>query len=229
MSETAGVPGSGALSQRERELTARVHTVVTVATDTMVAKVLRPGDLERYLRHEVSAGRWDTAPPFDHHLAGGTVARLRDLAGLRTPGDFVRALRLDYPGSPFQADLPVVHVLEFPATEPAQFVTPFGAPTLPYPRVGFPPNMTEVRVVAAQMADAAEASGVDPNTYRIELNPWPFSGTGITADPRLGVPEWWHRYAPLPAGAAIVAVDPTGQRRPVARYLGVPRSWEALA
>ena len=48
---------------------------------------LRPGSLERYLHAEVSAGRWGERPPFDYRVAGGTVARLQDLAGLRTPAD----------------------------------------------------------------------------------------------------------------------------------------------
>jgi hypothetical protein len=220
------VPGSGALTRRERELTARVHTVVTVGPDTILAKPLRPGSLERYLRAEVSAGAWGQDPPFDYRLAGGTVARRQDVAHLATPAAFVRAFRLDYPDSPFRPDLPILHVMEFATVEPAQCVIPLGAPALPYPRIGFPPNMTDVRTAGFRMIDAAEAAGIDPNTYRLELNPWPYSGTGITADPELGVPERWRRYAPLPAGATIVEHDQAGRRRPVATYRGAALGWD---
>ncbi|HEU5473269.1 MAG TPA: hypothetical protein VFV67_21705 [Actinophytocola sp.] len=221
------VPGSGALTERERALTARVHTVVTVEPDTVLVKPLRPGSLERYLHAEVSAGRWGERPPFDYRVAGGTVARLQDLAGLRTPADLLRAFRLDYPGSPFRPDLPELHLLAFAATQPAQLVIPLGAPALPYPRTGYPPNMTEVRVAALRMIEAAEAAGVDPNAYRMELNPWPYTGTGITADPETGVPVRWRRYAPLPAGAVIMVYRLDGSTSQVASYRGAGFGWRA--
>lgn len=222
------VPGSGSLTQRERELTARVHTIVTVEPDTVMAKPLRPGSLDRYLRHEISAGVWGQQPPFDFRVVGGTVARQQDIANLRIPADFLRAFRLDYPGSPFFPGLPVLHVLEFVAVDPAQFVIPLGAPALPYPRPGFPPNMTDVRVAGFRMIEAAETVGLDPNTYRLELNPWPYTGTGITPDQELGVPERWKRYGPLPAGATIVEHGRDGSSRPVAGYQGAALGWRDL-
>ncbi|MFL6142812.1 MAG: hypothetical protein ACJ72N_13205 [Labedaea sp.] len=222
------VPGSGGLTQHERELTARVHTLVTVEPDTVLAKPLRPGSLERYLRGEVSAGRWGEEPPFDFRMAGGTVARAQDLPDPATPADLVRAFRLDYPGSPFRPDPPVLLVVEFAATEPAQLVIPLGAPAPPYPPTGFPPNMTDVRMAGFRMLEAAQTAGLDPNLYRLELNPWPYAGTGITADPELGVPERWRRFAPLPAGALIVEYTTAGGRRPVAGYSGSALGWRDL-
>ena len=222
------VPGSGSLTQRERELTARVHTIVTVEPDTVMAKPLRPGSLERYLRSEISAGVWGQEPPFEFRSVGGTVARRQDIANLRTPADFVRAFRLDYPGSPFRPDQQILHVMEFVAVDPAQFVIPLGAPALPSPRTGFPPNMTDVRVAGFRMVEAAETAGVDPNTYRLELNPWPYTGTGITPDQELGVPERWKRYGPLPAGTAIVEYGQNGTSRPVATYQGAVLGWRDL-
>ncbi|HET9138259.1 hypothetical protein [Actinophytocola sp.] len=225
---TERIPGSGALTQRERELTARVHTVVTVESDTVLVKPLRPGSLERYLRSEVSAGRWGERPPFDYRVTGGIVGRQQDVAELRTPRELLRAFRLDYPGSPFVPDLPALHVLEFAASEPAQLVIPLGAPASPYPQTGFPPNMTEVRVAARHMIEAAAAAGVDPNTIRMQLDPWPFTGTGLTADPDTGIPVRWRRYAPLPGGAVITEFRTDGSSRPVAQFGGSGYGWREL-
>jgi hypothetical protein len=227
MSDPA-IPGSATLTQRERELTARMHTVVTVAPDTVMAKPVRPGSLDRYLAAELSAGMWGKEPPFDFRCVGGTVARRQDIANLRTPAEFVRAFRLDYPGSPFRPEQPMLHVLEFVAVQPAQFVIPLGAPSLPYPRTGFPPNIAEVRAASLHMVEAAETVGLDPNSYRVELNPWPYSGTGITPDAELGVPEWWKRYGPLPAGAVVVEHGQQGASRPVATYRGAALGWRDL-
>jgi hypothetical protein len=225
---TPPVPGSGALSQRERELTARVHTVVTLGRDTLMVKALPPGALERYLAAEVSQGVWGQRSPFDYRTVGGTVARAQDLARLRTPAEFLRALRLDYPGSPFRPDLPVLHLLEFRVVEPNKFIVPFGAPSVPDPAAPLPWDSDAVREAAYAMADAAEAAGVDPNTYRKQINPWPYSGTGITADPQLGVPEWWRRPDRVPGGSVIVAHRRDGERVPVAVYRGEAFGWEPV-
>ncbi|MTD57779.1 hypothetical protein [Amycolatopsis pithecellobii] len=216
------IPGSGRLSEHERELVARVHRAVVIEPGTIMLKVLRPGSIERYLRHEISPGVWGQAPPFDHRLVGGTVVRKQDCGRLRTPADFVHALRLDYPLSPFHPGLPMLHTMEFPAMDPAQYVTPLGAPSQPYPEDGFPPDHAEVELVAAAMAQAAERAGVNPNTVRREVRPWPFTGTGLTADADGGVPERWRRFGPIPAGAAIVEYP---QAKPVAVYRGEAFGW----
>jgi len=222
------VPGSGALTQHERELAARVHTFVKVEPDTIMVKALAPAALRRYLNREVSQGVWGVAPPFDYRVAGGTVVRAQDVTQLRTPADFMRALRLDYPGSPFRPDLPVLHILEFPALAPNQYVKPLGAPSVDDPNNPVPYDSDPVRAAAWAMADAAEAAGVDPNTYRKQINPWPYTGTGITADPELGVPEWWRRYDPIPGGSTIVEFNREGMRTPVAVYRGEAFGWEPL-
>lgn len=225
---TPPVPGSGALSPRERELTARVHIAVTLTPDTLMVKALPPGAPERYLAAEVSQGVWGQRSPFDHRTVGGTVVRAQDVARLRTPLDFMRALRLDYQGSPFHPDLPVLHVLEFRAVEPNKFVVPFGAPSVADPAAPLPWDSDAVREAAYAMADAAEAAGVDPNTYRKQINPWPYSGTGITADPQLGVPEWWRRPDRVPGGSVIVAHGRDGARSVVAVYRGEAFGWEPV-
>ncbi|MFI9813926.1 hypothetical protein [Saccharothrix variisporea] len=218
------VPGSGALDPRQRELTARVHVMVTLEPGTLMVKALPPGALRSYLAGEVSQGVWGRQAPFDHRVVGGTVVRAQDVAELRTPVEFMRALRLDYPGSPFRPDLPALHVMEFPAVHPNKFVVPFGAPSLP--DLGW--TSDPVREAAYAMADAAAAAGVNPNTYRKQINPWPYSGTGITADPQLGVPEWWRRYDRVPGGSRIVEHRANGERVEVAVYQGEVFGWEPV-
>jgi hypothetical protein len=222
------VPGAGALSQHERELTARVHIFVTIEPDTIMVKALPPGALQRYLNREVSPGAWGSEPPFDYRVVGGTVVRAQDVTELHTPADFMRALRLDYPGSPFMPDVPVLDILEFRAVAPNQYIVPLGAPTVDDPRNPAPYDSDAVREVAWAMADAAEAVGLDPNVYRKQINPWPYTGTGITADPELGVPERWRRYDPVPGGATIFEYNQNGMREPVAVYRGEAFGWEPL-
>lgn len=222
------VPGSGALSQHERELTARVHTVVTIEPDTIMVKALPPGTLRRYLNAEISQGVWGKEPPFDSRILGGSVVRAQDVQELRTPGEFVRALRLDYPGSPFRPDLPVLHILEFRAVAPNQYIVPLGAPSVDDPRNPAPFDSDPVRAAAWAMADAAESVGLDPNKYRKQINPWPYTGTGITADPDLGVPERWRRYNAIPAESVIWGHSQDGARTAEAVYRGAAFGWEPL-
>ena len=219
------VPGSGQLDERHRVLTAHIHRVIQITAGTMMAKVLAPQSVPRYLRGEVSAGRWGQAPPFDAHVIAGMVVRLEDTARLRTPRDWFQAFRLDFPGSPFRPDAPVVHVLEFAALRPGEYLVPFGAPSVPDPAAGLPPNSPEVRETAYAMVQAAEQAGVDPNTYRKEIAPWPYSGTGLTDAGELALAEWGKQPGPVPAGALIVAHGPAG-RQPVAVYRGRMAGWQ---
>jgi hypothetical protein len=222
------VPGSGTLTQHERELAARVQGFVTIEPETIMVKVLAPGVLQRYLSRAVSSGVWGKEPPFDYRMVGGSVVRAQDVTELHTPADFIRALRLDYPGSPFRPDLPVLHILEFRAVAPNQYVTPLGAPSVEDPSNPAPYNSDPVRAAAWAMADAAAAVGLDPNTYRKQINPWPYTGTGITADAELGVPERWRRYDRIPADATIIEYNRDGARIPVAVYRGEAFGWEPL-
>ncbi|RLK60301.1 hypothetical protein [Actinokineospora cianjurensis] len=203
---------TGSLSDHERALTARVHAIVTLAPDTWLVKVLAPWSVERYLRHEVSPGAVGSQPPFDYRLVSGTVGRLQDCGNLRTPRDFHQAFRLDYAGSPFHPDMPVLHTMEFTAGAPDRYVVPFGAPTGP-------------REPAYAMTAAALAAGVDPNSVRTEFAPWPFTGTGLTAGGPLALPEWWKQPGVIPRGARIVAYTPRGPH-PVA--LWTASTWTPL-
>lgn len=209
------VPGSGTLSPQERVLTARVHTMVGLAPDTLMVKPLTPSSVDRYLRGEVSAGVVGARPPFDFRLVGGTVARHQDCVNLRQPRDFIQAFRLDYPGSPFRPDLAVLHTMEFPALFPDHYVVPFGAPSVPTA------DKRAVREAAYAMVDAVKMAGVDPNTYRQEIAPWPYSGTGLTAGGDLAMPEWWKRPGIVPVGARIMAGGAV-----VAVFRGASMGWE---
>ncbi|WP_436492906.1 hypothetical protein [Actinokineospora sp. HUAS TT18] len=209
------IPGSGALSPQERVLTARVHTAVALTPGTWMVKVLPPPVVRRYLAGEVSAGRPGSVPPFDYRLVGGTVARHQDCANLRSAGEAIHAFRLDYPGSPFAANQPLC-VLEFPVLDPHQFLVPFGAPWIP--------NVAraDVSIAAQAMLDGVKLAGVDPNTYRLEIAPWPFTGTGLTGGGDLAVPEWWKRPGIVPMGSRIVVDGAV-----TAVYRGADTGWEA--
>jgi hypothetical protein len=220
------VPGSGRLDERERVLTARVHTVVTVEADTVMVKALVPTAVPRCLAGEVSPGQWGRQAPFHSHTISGTVVRLQDTGNLRAPADYFQAFRLDYPGSPFRPNAPVLHLMEFAAVRPSQFLVAFGAPSVLDPSVRLAGNSREVRETAYAMVAAAEVAGVDPNTYRKEIAPWPFSGLGMTAaGSGLTLPEWWKQPGPVPRLAQIVEIGPAG-RRTVARYLGISQGWQ---
>jgi hypothetical protein len=218
------VPGSGQLDDRERVLTARIHTVVRIEPDTVVVKALPPASIPRYLRNEVSAGRWGSLPPFTCHTVAGTVARHADTGNLGSADEFRRAFRLDYAGSPFPPNAQVIHLMEFVAGSSDQYLVPFGAPSVLDPQAQLPPTSPEVRETAYAMAEAAQAAGVDPNSYRKEIAPWPFSGTGLSAAGDLALPEWWKLPGAVPSGAQIVELSPAG-KRVVASYGGAVRGW----
>jgi hypothetical protein len=146
---------------------------------------------------------------------------------MHTADEFRRAFRLDYAGSPFPPNAQVIHLMEFAAGPAEGYLVPFGAPSVLDPAAQLPPNSPEVRETAYAMAAAAEAAGVDPNTYRKEIAPWPFSGTGLSAGGDLALPEWWKLPGAVPRGALIVELGPTG-RRPIAGYGGATWGWREM-
>jgi hypothetical protein len=220
------VPGSGQLDERERVLTARVHTVVTVEPGTIMVKPLAAASIPRYLRGEISAGQWGRQPPFNAHTIAGTVARLQDTGNLRIPADFFQAFRLDFPGSPFSPNAPVVHTMEIAAIRPSEYVVAFGAPSMLDPEAQLPPNSQEVRETAYAMIEAAEQAGVDPNSYRMEIAPWPYSGTGLSAAGDLALPLWEKVSGPIPTNARIVEHGGPAGPRPIAVYRGSTLGWQ---
>jgi hypothetical protein len=221
------VPGSGQLDDRARVLTARVHTMVLVEPGMTMVKALAPASIPRYLSNEVSAGQWGSKPPFTCHTIAGTVVRQQDTTQIRAADEYRRAFRLDYAGSPFPPNAQTIHLMEFVAGAPEEYLVAFGAPSVLDPAAQLPPNSPEVRETAYAMAEAAETAGVDPNTYRREIAPWPFSGTGLSAGGDLALPEWWKLPGPVPRGALIVELGPAG-RRPVAGYGGATWGWREV-
>jgi hypothetical protein len=220
------VPGSGQLDEHARVLVARMQAVIEITHDTVMVKVLPPASVGRYLAGEVSAGEWGKRPPFDYRLVGGTVARRQDTTNLRTPAELFQAFRLDYPASPFRRDLPAIPVMEFLAGDPDQYVTPLGAPTVREPQLVLEEASPEVRAAAYAMVAAAESAGLDPNTYRKEIAPWPYTGTGITAADDLAVPERWRPHGLVPRGAVIMERTATSEARMIAIYRNNLRGWK---
>ncbi|SDZ40622.1 hypothetical protein SAMN05421504_11558 [Amycolatopsis xylanica] len=204
---------------------ARSLTFAGIDADTLMVKALRPDSALRYLRAEISAGV--EAVPFDWRLVGGSVSRQQDTTHLVSPGDFVRAFGLGYPDSPFGTDPVSVQTMEFRAVDVERFVLPLGAPTQPYPEFGYPPNQGAVRAAASAMTDAAREAGIDPNMIREELNPWPFTGIGLTADSELRIPEYWMRFSQIPASATIYDHS-GGVKTAVGVYRSAALGWEDL-
>lgn len=192
-----GVPGSGRLTQHERELMARAQQSVTIDKDTPMQKVIPPGDVDKYLKGEYTE-------------VGGFVARQQDAAHLNTPASLIQGNRLDYGGTPYRSDMDRVNVIEFPATDPARYQTPLGAP-VPAEH-GALERDPSVRHASDRMHDAARTVGLDPSSYKRADYNWPYSGAGVTADPN-GVPEreMTNRMG-IPHGSQMVEYDRNGYR-----------------
>jgi hypothetical protein len=203
-SEPGRVAGSGALTPRERELMARAQALVTIEPDTPMRKVVPPGDVPKIL-----SGDYDSV--------GGFVSRAQDGPHLTTPDDVVQGNRLDYRNSPFQPGMADVTVVEFPATDPSRYQTPFGAPQ--DMETNLPENSPAVRRAADDMVESAERAGVDPATYGRYISDWPYSGVGVTADAQLGIPERrMPDRMPYPDGSVMYQYDTAGNRSVVAVY-----------
>jgi hypothetical protein len=225
---TVGVPGAGQLSEQERVLLARVHTLVPLTPDTVMIKVLPPGALRIYLTNTVATSVPGEGVTFDHRTVGGYVARAVDAEDLTTPTAFVSAFHWAYPTSGYHANADRLHVMEFAAGPVDRYTVPFGAPAHPDPTFGLPADSPEVGQVADAMAAAAVAAGVAPATFRRQIDFWPFTGTGLTPNGLDGLPVWWRRFDDLPAGASIYEYDQQEGKHLVARYTGRMAGWRDL-
>jgi hypothetical protein len=206
------VPGSGQLTQHERELLARAQKHVNIDANTPMQKVIPAKDLPDYL-----SGKYNSI--------GGFVARQQDAAHLNTPDKVVDGMRLDYRNTPFHQGMPKVHAIEFPATHPNQYKIPFGAPS--DPNHGFPDNHPSVVGAANQMHHAGQNVGLDPKTFSpYSVNEYPWGGAGVTAHPTLGIPEReMPARMPIPNGSLIVEYDPAGNRVVTHQYDDVTKAW----
>lgn len=217
-----GVPGSGRLSQHERELMARAQKHVTIDNDTPMQKIIPPGDVNKYLNG-------------DYPSIGGFVARQQDATHLNTPDRIVHGNRLDYANTPYHDGMPKVHAIEFPASNPDMYKTPLGAPSAADhgaldtgpDRSGHRATDPSIRHAADRMHDAARDVGLDPNSYAPNrVHDWPWTGAGVTAHPTLGIPE---REMPdrmdIPNGSRMVEYDPSGNRVVTHVYDDVTKAW----
>ena len=212
-----GVPGSGRLTQHERELLARSQKHVTIDHDTPMQKVITDKAHNGYLNPERDAN----GVPNDPARMGGFVARQQDATHLDTPDKIVQGNRLDY-GGPYHQGMPKAHVIEFPAGDPNQYKTPLGAPVAA--DHGALPNDPSVRHASDRMHDAADSVGLDPNSHARQNNAWPYTGAGVTADPT-GIPERYRTYGDIPDGAKMVEYDPSGNRVVTHVYDETSREW----
>jgi hypothetical protein len=223
-----GVPGSGRLSDEERVLLARAHTLVPLTPDTMMFKVLPPGALRIYLANAIAINAPGEGLTLDHRTVGGYVARAVDAEELTTPAAFIKAFRWDYPTSGYHLNAARIHVMEFLAGPVDRYTIPFGAPAHPDPAFGIPFDSPEVARVADQMVAAAVTAGVDPAVYARQIDFWPFTGTGLTPNMMDGLPVWWRRYEDLAMDTVIYEYDTAGTKNPVARYTGHMSGWKDL-
>lgn len=207
------VPGSGRLTNHERDLMARAMNLVELDSTTNMQKVIPPDAVMGYLgggpdADGVFPGGWDAIRGF--------TARHQDAGVLMTPADIIDGNRLDYRGTPYDRGMNNIHTIEYPAGDPTNYQKPVGAPGI----YGELSNKNpEVQGAADAMVDAADRNGVDPSTYQRSTNSWPYSGAGVTAHSTMGVPEFEiSRPIPIPDGATIFEYNTAGQKTPVAVY-----------
>jgi hypothetical protein len=213
-----GVPGSGRLTQHERELMARAQKHVTIDPDTPMQKVITDKAHHGYLNPERDANGVPTKPP----MVGGFVARQQDATHLNTPDAIVQGNRLDYANTPYHQGMQKVHVVEFPAGDPNHYKTPLGAPVAS--DHGALPTDPSVRHTSDRMHDAADTVGLDPNSHTRQNNSWPYTGAGVTADPN-GIPERVKDWQEFPDGSRMVEYDPAGNRVVTHTYDQRTREW----
>ena len=205
-----GVPGSGRLTQHERELLARAQQHVNIDANTPMQKVIPAGDRDKYLNGQYSQ-------------VGGFVARQQDATHLNTPDKIVQGNRLDYANTPYSQGMPKAHVIEFPAGNPDLYKTPLGAP-IPADHGGLPTDPS-VRHASDRMNDAAHSVGLPPDSYKQANHNWPYSGAGVTADPS-GIPEReMSRRMDIPNGSRMVEYDQAGNRVVTHVYDDATKAW----
>jgi hypothetical protein len=224
---TVEVPGSGRLTDEERQLLARVHTLVPLTEDTPMFTILPAGALRIYLGNQLAASG-PAGPTLDSRTVGGYVARSVDAEEFTTPSALIEAFHWDYPTIGLARNASRIHLLEFLAGPVDRYTIPFGAPAHPDPGFGLPFDSVQVERAADAMVAAARAVGIDPASYTRVIDFWPYTGTGMTPNALNGLPVWLRRYDALNTGAMIVEYDTQGQKSPVARYRGRLQGWEDL-
>jgi hypothetical protein len=200
--ETGHLPGSGRLTMEERKLMARAQKLAEIRPDTTMHKTIPAADWPNY-----QSGSWNSV--------GGFVARSEDMTHLHSSDDIMRGQRLDYAGTKFHPGDPV-YVIEFPAGDPSHYQVPFGSSYEP----GLGQNSYDPNVVAAEgrMVGAAHSEGFHTDQIDRDSRQWPNTGTGVTGDSDIGVPEMTVHppdgsgRIPIPDGARAYMYDAAGNK-----------------
>lgn len=153
---------------------------------TIMQKALTPQTVEQYLTRG-----WDQV--------AGFALRAVDVAAARTPAELFEAHALGFPGAPFSADMPSVHLLRFPATAQLRF---------------------EDAVGGTDNASAALTGGSFVDRP-------PFTGNGFAPWSGGIAPVYWLVSSRVPAGSEVVRVDADGSVTLVAVYADVATGWVA--
>jgi hypothetical protein len=210
------VAGAGSLTLEQRQLMARMQKLVTIESDTPMQKAMPQGAANDYLGNITRTKDVD-GWTFDPNRMGGFVARQQDGVNLHSNGDVIRGNRLDYPGTRFNltdSNEPV-YVMRFPADDLARYSTPLGAPYSDGPGM-LGEHDPAVQSTADGMVSAAQSAGV--SGYERTVSHWPYSGIGVTADERLGLPERVMSDGRIPDGAQMYAYDQYGNQSLVGEY-----------
>ena len=177
---TANVTHEEAMKWRD------IREAIPLNEDMPVEKVLQPHVVEKYLNHVQEENG------FNYKTSAGCFARSVDAAQMPTPAEKYNGLALNYPGSPFSADMKSVYVLRTTVSDPSVYEIPFGGTT---------------------------REGME-NIGGTRLWNEPFNGNGVTRSDDYFVPEWESRGDELAPGSAIYRVDRSGKGNLVATYTG---------
>jgi hypothetical protein len=164
------------------------HQFPEVTSGEAIQKVL---PIER--AEGVLAGGSEKFPP---HMTGGSVSVARDTHDLSSPERLFHGLALDYDGSAFSPDKPVI-AMRFTVGENA----------------------------AVEVPDSQLAKRVGDTAGATTGYPYPFTGTGFTASDDFTVPEYYlDGGTRMNPGAEMYRIDPDGSEYLLA-ILGSNNRW----
>ncbi|RBY86108.1 toxin glutamine deamidase domain-containing protein [Blastococcus sp. TF02A-26] len=112
------------LTELQREQLRSIRESVRFPPDTLVQRVMPRAHADSYLSGATFTDAQGTVT-FRHTHAAGFVARLGDVADLRTVPDVIEGLRLDYEPGPFLGSVESVATLRFPLPPTARVAAPY--------------------------------------------------------------------------------------------------------
>ena len=136
---------------------------------------------------------------FEHNFdrVFGFVMPWATTSWARTPADLIRAHALDFPGTPFSADMPYIDVLRFEAT----------------------PNLLLEDATGGPDRETQKLTG-GPFIDRP-----PFTGSGFVADPDHIIPVSWMPHTRVPAGTEIYRLGADGSSTYLAYFHSAAWGW----